>query len=41
MRRMLGNLAFVYRDRGDRRRLARIEALLEPLDRRSRSPKTP
>jgi regulator of sirC expression with transglutaminase-like and TPR domain len=41
MRRMLGNLAFVYRDRGDRRRLARIEGLLEPLDRRSRSPKTP
>jgi regulator of sirC expression with transglutaminase-like and TPR domain len=41
LRRMLGNLAFVYRDRGDRRRLARIESLLEPLDRRSRSPKTP
>jgi regulator of sirC expression with transglutaminase-like and TPR domain len=41
LRRMLGNLAFVYRDRGDRRRLARIEGLLEPLDRRSRSPKTP
>jgi regulator of sirC expression with transglutaminase-like and TPR domain len=38
MRRMLGNLAFVYRDRGDRRRLARTEALLEPLDRRSRTP---
>jgi regulator of sirC expression with transglutaminase-like and TPR domain len=38
MRRMLGNLAFVYRDRGDRRRLARTEALLEPLDRRSRAP---
>jgi regulator of sirC expression with transglutaminase-like and TPR domain len=41
MRRMLGNLAFVYRDRADRRRLARIEALLEPLDRRTRTPKTP
>lgn len=41
LRRMLGNLAFVYRDRGDRRRLVRIEALLQPLDRRSRAPKTP
>jgi regulator of sirC expression with transglutaminase-like and TPR domain len=41
MRRTLGNLAFVYRDRGDRRRLARIEALLQPLDRRSRVPKAP
>ena len=41
LRRTLGNLAFVYRDRGDQRRLARIEALLEPLDRRSRTPKAP
>jgi regulator of sirC expression with transglutaminase-like and TPR domain len=41
MRRVLGNLAFVYRDRGDRRRLARIETLLAPLDRRTRAPKTP
>jgi hypothetical protein len=35
---MLGNLAFVYRDRGDKRRLARTETLLEPLDRRTRTP---
>jgi regulator of sirC expression with transglutaminase-like and TPR domain len=37
MRRVLGNLAFVYRDRRDRRRLARTETLLEPLDRKSRA----
>lgn len=41
LRRTLGNLAFVYRDRSDRRRLARIEGLLQPLDRRSRVPKSP
>ncbi len=34
LRRMLGNLAFVYRDRNDSPRLARSEALLSKLDRR-------